>query len=151
MIQKEVIHATGLSHCMVSHLSLKYNLGVSKGKRRIYSEEDVNILKLLAHYRKYRKDIIQMFRALKRYNGCRDSELKQHLPNLSYYRYNIALTELSFLSYLWEENNIENGEKNPKYYIEGEFFEKYLDLLRSSEDDKSCKHIPQFPEMEAFL
>jgi hypothetical protein len=140
MIQKEVIANTKLSNYIVTLLSKKYSLGELKGKSRHYSEEDILFLQKMAHYRKHRTDILKLFNLIKRYPGIEESVLKKK-AKLTNYRYNIALVELTHVCYLWEDVvTPKSSYTKPiiKYYIDGDFFAKYLRLFNKECIKKKC-------------
>jgi hypothetical protein len=129
VIQKDVIEATGLSSYIVTLLSKKYSLGEHKGKYRVYSEKDITFLEMMAHYRKYKHGILKLYNCIKKYPGIGDTELRKK-AGLTNYQYNTALAELSFVCNIYEEDRPnKRGKDKPVYFIDGEFFPKYMKVF----------------------
>lgn len=124
MIKKDVVKRTGLSNYMISVLSKQLGLSKKSGRTKIYSDVDVDKLLRAAHYRKYKKTILKMYKRIKMCPGSTDYELRKYLK-ISYYQYEIALYELTWVCYLWEEDIKVGNKIVPSYYINGEIFENY--------------------------
>lgn len=113
---------------MVSILTKKYNLGEKSGRQRLYTEDDVSKLKLMAHYRRYRRTIWRIFKYIKRNPGCKSRDIKKKL-NLTKYSFDVAMVELTYMCYIWEEEDENSGKES--YFIEGSFFDDFMELFES--------------------
>lgn len=126
MILRDVLKRTGLSFYTANMLAKRHGLGSKEGRYRVFSEKDVLVLQMLAHYQKHKNHIVKLYRLIKKYPGIDDLVLRKK-ANLNNYQYNIALTELSFVCYLWEDSVLtDTGKEKPVYYVVGDFFEEYL-------------------------
>lgn len=126
MILRDVVRVTGLSTYTVRLITKKHSLGERVGRTREFSDKDIQVLQMLAHYHKHRTRIIKLYKTIKKYPGIDDLTLRKR-TKLTNYQYNIALTELTFLCYLWEDTATDdNGKEKDVYYVKGEFFEEYL-------------------------